>query len=245
MIDRPVHGGGYLVIDFQRVSGLDSSVISSFARLRQVAEETGFVIVLTGLNESACRAFLRSDLEIGDGALIRIAPNLENGLRWAEDALLAGIAPGTAANIGRPLDEILTTIVGDAAVAGTIAEYCERIAIDADTRLIEANAPVEDIFFIESGDAVVEIAGDDGDPIHIAVVGAGAVVGELAFYLGEPRTGWVVARTDMVVWRFSREAMGHLASAAPDAALRFHQGIAAMLSRRLVRTNRLVSFLSR
>jgi hypothetical protein len=39
--------------------------------------------------------------------------------------------------------------------------------------------------------------------------------------------------------------MGHLASAAPDAALRFHQGIAAMLSRRLVRTNRLVSFLSR
>ena len=245
MIDRAVHGGGYLVIDFQRVSGLDSSVISSFARLRQVAAETGFIIVLTGLNESARRAFLRSDLEIGDGAFIRIAPNLESGLRWAEDALLAGIAPGAAANIARPLDEILTTIVGDAAVAGTIAEYCERIAIDAETRLIEANAPVEDIFFIESGDAVVEIAGEDGDPIHIAVVGAGAVVGELAFYLGEPRTGWVVARTDMVVWRFSRQAMGRLASKAPDAALRFHQGIAAMLSRRLVRTNRLVSFLSR
>jgi SulP family sulfate permease len=245
ILARKARGAGYLVIDFQRVSGLDSSVISSFARLQQVAEQTGFTIVLTGLSESARRAFLRSDLVIGDDASINIAPNLEDGLHWAEDALLAGIAPGTTTDAGRPLAEILAEVVGDAAVAETVAGYCERIAVVAGTRLIEANDPVEDIFFIESGDAVVEIAGDRPEPIHMAVVGSGAVVGELAFYLGEPRTGSVVARTDMVVWRFSRQAMRRLASRAPDAALRFHQGIAAMLSRRLMRTNRLVGFLSR
>jgi CRP-like cAMP-binding protein len=80
--------------------------------------------------------------------------------------------------------------------------------------------------------------------MHVADAGAGAVVGELAFYLGEPRTGSVIARSDMVVWRFSREAMRRLAREAPDAALRFHEGMAAMLSRRLARTNRLVRFLS-
>jgi hypothetical protein len=48
----------------------------------------------------------------------------------------------------------------------------------------------------------------------------------------------------MVVWRFSTAAMRRLNVEAPDAALLFHQGMAAMLSKRLSRTNRLVSFLS-
>ena len=35
-----------------------------------------------------------------------------------------------------------------------------------------------------------------------------------------------------------------LEAAAPDAALRFHEGMAAILGRRLTRTNRLVRFLA-
>jgi SulP family sulfate permease len=236
--------GGHLIIDFQRVSGLDSSVISSFARLAQVAENSGFTIVLTGLNESARRAFQRSDLKIGDGTPIRIADDLESGLKWSEDEVLdraVGLAPTES---GRPLAEILAEVVGDAAAAATIAGYCECVAVGAGTRLIEANTAAEDILFIQSGNAFVEIPGNGAEAMHVADAGAGAVVGELAFYLGEPRTGSVIARSDMVVWRFSREAMRRLAREAPDAALRFHEGMAAMLSRRLARTNRLVRFLS-
>jgi hypothetical protein len=54
----------------------------------------------------------------------------------------------------------------------------------------------------------------------------------------------VVGRDEMVVWRLSRDAVEQLQREAPDVALRFHQGMAALLSRRLARTSRHVSILA-
>ena len=47
-----------------------------------------------------------------------------------------------------------------------------------------------------------------------------------------------------VVWRFSRASMDSLHAEAPAAALRFHEGMAAILAKRLTRTNRVLQFLA-
>jgi SulP family sulfate permease len=74
--------------------------------------------------------------------------------------------------------------------------------------------------------------------------GPGAVVGEIAFYTGRPRSASVVAASPVVAWRLSREAMHRFQNEAPAIAFRLHEGLAAILAGRLATTDRLVRFLA-
>lgn len=236
-------GHGFLVIDFQRVTGVDSATVLSFQRLSQLARRHGFTIVLTGLSPAVKGGLFRGDLQVGEGSPFRIEDDAERGLKWCEDALIAALDNGPPST--KPLVDILVGITGDAGAAGTIAKYCERVDAEPGTKLIEQAAPSEDVFFIESGEAVVEVAGtDDSDRTYLSTVVAGAVVGEIAYYLSERRSASVVATSPVVAWRLSQAAIEQLQQASPDVALAFHRGMATMLSRRLTNTNSLVRFLA-
>jgi SulP family sulfate permease len=242
--DRMEGGGRFLLIDFQRVSGMDSSAVQSFIRLSQVAAKRDFTVILTGLSERSRQALLRNGLAIGEGSRVRIEPDLERGLRWSEDRLLADLGAGLAPQDGWTLHSLLNAFLKREALATTIAAYCRRLDVAPGTPLIAQGGASSDIFFIESGTATVEIAGEGGASISLATVGPGDAVGEISFYLREPRTASIVARNDLVAWRFSREDLERLATELPEAAVGFHTAMAALLSRRLSVTNRLVGFLA-
>ena len=233
---------GFLLIDFQRVTGVDSSTGLSFQRLSQIASRHGFTMVLTGLSPAVREEFKRSALEIGEGSPIRIEPDAERGLKWCEDTLIAEVA--SPPRPVKPLDDMLTEITGDANSAKAIAGLCERIDAAAGTRLIEQGEPCDDIFLVESGEAVVELAGNGEGPTYLTTAIAGAVVGEIAFYLEEGRTASVTATTPVVAWRFSRAAIERLERQSPEIALAFHRGMAVVSSRRIVHTNQLARFLA-
>ncbi|MBN9008708.1 MAG: cyclic nucleotide-binding domain-containing protein, partial [Rhizobiales bacterium] len=95
-----------------------------------------------------------------------------------------------------------------------------------------------------SGRAAVETASENGSRVRLAMFGPGAVVGEIAFYTGRPRSASVVAAGPLVAWRLSRGAMRRLQADAPAAAFHLHEGIAAILAGRLASTDRLVRFLA-
>ena len=122
-----------------------------------------------------------------------------------------------------------------------LAGYFQRIAVAAGDTLIRQGAPSDDIYCIERGRASVMLEGI-GDALHLADVGAGAVIGEVAFYLGRPRTASVVADEDLTAWRFTRADLRHLEIEWPAIAFQLHEGLAAMLADRLTSTNRLVRF---
>jgi SulP family sulfate permease len=234
----------FVLIDFQRVTGLDSSTVLSFIRIGQIARRAGSVVVLTQVSEAARAAFIRGGLDDGPGSPFRFESDFQRGLKWCEDTLLAGVAPDFANTRSRHLAVLLETVVDDAETAAAIASFCQRVDADPGTLLIEQGSPSEDIFFVESGQAAVEMTTIEGETLRLTSVGGGAVVGEVAFYTGEPRTASVVVEETMVAWRFSREDLRRLETSAPQTALRFHEGIAAMLGRRLTRTNRLVQSLA-
>jgi len=234
----------FVVIDFRRVTGIDSSTVLSFIRLSQTAVREDFAIVFTGVSEATRASMLRGGLEIGDDSPIRFFADFDGGLKWCEDALLASAAPAYVANAPRPLGERLAGILGDEVLAASVAAYCERMEIAAGAALIQQGTPSADIFFVEAGHAAVAVVSPGHAPVRLATIGPGAIVGEVAFYLGEKRSASVIAEQDLIVWRFSRASMDRLQAEMPETGLRFHQGIAAMLARRLTRTNRLVRLLA-
>jgi len=237
-------GHGFVVIDFRQVTGIDSSASISFFRLRQAATQSNVTIVLTGLDATARRALLASENEYGAADSIHLEPDLERGIRWCKEALIAGMDSDAVNTEDWPLAATLTELVKDRDAVDLISRRCERNTVEPGTKFIAQGTPSEDVLFIESGHASVEIASGDEAPVHIASVGPGDILGEIAFYLGEERSASVIAEDEMIIWRLSQEAMEQLQREAPTAALKFHRGMAANLSRRLARTSRHVSILA-
>jgi SulP family sulfate permease len=231
----------FLLVDFRRVGGIDSSALQSFSRLVRIARARNVEIVLTGLSRPMQAAVAAG---FADRDLPRIEPDIEHGLKWCEDALLAPLRPDAADAAPTALEAMLDALTGSASIAGLIVPYWRRTLEGAGATVIAQGTACDDIFIVESGNAsvVMEVPGDE--PIRLAGVGPGAVIGEGAFYLREPRSASIVADGPLVVWRFTRDDLARLAEEAPAAAAAFHAGMATMLARRLIATNRLVRLLA-
>jgi SulP family sulfate permease len=232
----------FLIVDFRHVTGVDSSAVVSFVRLGKVASRRGFTMVITGMTGPVRRALTRGGLSTG--ASLRIDGDIDQGLVWCENRLLAGLAPDLDVESPRELAELTFGVVTDEALAAELGRYFEPIALDAGELLVEGGTSSDEMYFIGSGRGAVLIAGTGDAPVRIATVGPGAIVGEVAFFLDRPRIASVIVETPMTAWRFSRASLVRLQKEMPDLAFRFHQGIAAMMAARLTSTNRLVRFLA-
>jgi SulP family sulfate permease len=199
-------------------------------------------MVFTGMNEPVERALTRGGL--GTGAGLRIDRDIDHGLVWCENRLLARLAPDLDVGGPRELAELTFSVVKDAALAEELGRYFEPVALGAGELLVEDGTPSDEMYFVGSGRGAVRIKGAGDVPVRIATIGPGAIVGEVAFYLGNPRNASVVVESPMTAWRFSRRSLERLQKEMPDLAFRFHEGIAVMMAARLTATNRLLSFLA-
>ena len=239
--DTPIR---FLLIDFQRVTGIDSSTVLSFTRLDQFASRENFAIVLTALSDHVRNTLTRAGTGGPGLASLHVEPTLDHGLNWCERQLLADLAPAVLSVDTRNVTELAGSVVPDPELAGLLAEWLERVEIGKGDMLIEQGTPSDDMYFIESGRAAIEIASIGGGSLRVATAGPGAVVGEVAFYLETPRSASIIAEEPLVAWRLSRANLGRLEREKPDLAAKFHAGIATIVSRRLIGTNRLLRLLA-
>jgi len=232
----------FVIVDFHRITGLDSSAALSFIRLVQVARRDSFVLVATGGSRMVQEAMRRGGLIAAeDDPSLRFAKDIEKGLAWCEKELLDGVAPEINTVGAQSVDEFLKHLLGNDADIESLQRYFERVEIRSGEALIEEGMPSDDIYFIESGRAAVKITGMGGS-LHLAEIGSGAIVGEVAFYLGRSRSASVLAEDTVVAWRFTRARLRQLEIEMPATAFRLHEGLAGILANRLASTNRLVRF---
>ena len=69
----------FVVMDFRRVSGIDSSTILSFDRLRRLAQKDGFTVILTQLQEQTAARLRASGLDIS-AAPYHQEPDIDAGV---------------------------------------------------------------------------------------------------------------------------------------------------------------------
>jgi SulP family sulfate permease len=239
---KPTPAGRFVLIDCTRVTGIDSSAASSFARLGQVAARDGLVVVVTGTSPTVRAALTRGQRTFA-AAPVRFEATAEQGLMWCENALLDSIAPDKRAATPSELPAMLSGITGDNASAEKLAAYFERADFEPGAVLIEEGSPSDDIYILQSGRATVTMLGQSGKPVPLATIGPTAIVGEMAFSRGKPRTARVEAEQPTIAWRFTRAALARLEHDAPETAAGFHRGLARIMAERLARTDRLLAFL--
>jgi SulP family sulfate permease len=184
-------------------------------------------LVFTGMSPSQHSQF--SELMSGCTDVLRDEPDLDHGMAWCEDRILAeaGPRPGEA----RALPDGLAT---------QLSPYLSSRSVPAGTRLMTQGDPTPGIYLIRSGRVTVLLEGPDGDQVRLRTLIEGTVLGEISLYREEPCTATAITDTECDVLHLTPESFDELCRRDPAAAADFHAFVARTLAGRVSHANRAI-----
>lgn len=185
-----------LVVDFSRVVGIDSTAATHLASLVERVSAIDVELVATGLNPALAEVLERHGVSFP-----KVFEDVDLATSDFEDRWLesAGFDEQHA-----DWDEIPF-------------EFARRIEVAAGTEIITAGTAADVLFLVESGR--FDVRRNDRER-RVRQVRPGAVLGEVGFFTGAPRSADVIADTDAVVRAITREDFDRFAATAPDDASR-------------------------
>ncbi len=226
----------YLVLDFRRVSGLDSSAAVSFVKSRQLAEAQGASLVLSHLSQKMQRQLEQGGLITKDEG-VRILADLDHSLEWCEDQLLE-MEQVTTLHMPVTLSAQLADSGFKPADTTRLMRFLERVKATTGDYLLRQGEEADRLYFIELGtvSACLETAG--GDRVRLQTLGLGTAVGEPGLYLGTPSATSAIAESPVTAYRLTRAALSDMKAQDPELAASFHEFAARLLSEQLAATTR-------
>lgn len=222
-----------VVVDFSKVSGIDSSAIGAFRRIlrRYQGEPVRFYLVYAPENEASAR---KIGEPAGDSAQVRLFPSLDQAVETAEDDIIARHAKPD-------LQEAHFEFFEDPDERAQFLGLCRLRQIAAGELLCAENERSNEIFFVRSGVLEVFKEGAGKRRLRLAKLHSGAMVGEMAFYTGDVRSASIAALEDSAIYVLHREDMARLRESKPRLAMHFDQMIIQRLAQSLARTSQLVA----
>jgi len=238
-------GVRYLLLDFRMVQGLDASAALSLSKLHQLCGRYRVTLILSGLRPEH-QAVLQQ-MRFLPHPEIHLVSDLDRGMEWMEDRLLAGAhyatdtaptfvpsrengARGGAASVD--LRGMLRAHFSPEALQ-VLLDLCEQLDIPQETVLMRRGDAGDALYFVERGEVSVMVHLEDGKRRRLRTLGPGSMVGEMALYSGQPRSADVVAETPCRAYRLSAERFARLERVDPAVVIEFHSFVVKLLAQRL------------
>lgn len=232
-VSDPRHGLNHAIVNFRRVTGLDSSAIDSFVKLARFMQDHHVELIFTGLPDSIETRLRASDISV------RTFQNLDSGIEWCEQDMLDRFGRDLTIQ-KKSLVDILANDCFTPAEARTALEYLEVCSFDPGEFMLKQGSQSNDILFIEEGRVTVQLNAFDREVRRLRAMAPGTSVGEIGHYLELPRTASVVADQPCRAWRLTEAAMARMEREQPALAVAFHKFMARRLSQKLADTTRLL-----
>jgi SulP family sulfate permease len=226
----------YLILDFRRASGFDSSASISFMKCKQITESQKIVLVLTHLSPEMQRRFALDGLS-EDQPGIQIFPDLDHGLEWCEEELLE-LEQVTTLHTPITLRAQLADSGFEKANTKRLMNYLERVTFETGETLIRQGDAADRLYFIEMGTVSIQLELGGQKRVRLQTLGLGTAVGESGLYLGKTCAASVIADSPVIAYRLTRAALSEMKQKEPDLAATFHEYSARLLSERLAATTR-------
>jgi SulP family sulfate permease len=232
----------FLVLDFRRVTGLDSSAAMSFRKIANLARTHGFVMVLTHLSEAIRHEFERNDLSAGEHLML--FPDLDHGLEWCENTLLERDQI-TKMHVPSTLQLQLADNGFKKEDTARLKGYLERIHFRPGEYLMRQGETADALYFIETGQVSVYLEVEHHPPVRLQTLNMGTVVGELGIYLNLPRSATVSADENTIAYRLTRQALDEMKAKDTALVIVFHELIVRLVAERLLAADREIIALHR
>jgi CRP/FNR family cyclic AMP-dependent transcriptional regulator len=138
---------------------------------------------------------------------------------------------------GEESGELLFMPEATASDWATVFSFAERLEVPAGLAVVQAGEEERALYLITEGTLAVRLPRDDA---AVKAIDAPAVVGEMAFFDGEPRSATLEAVTDVEGARLDIAAFDRLAAEHPELARTMLLDLARVLAGRLRRANDLI-----
>ena len=221
----------YLVFDFKQVTGVDSSTINSFNKLRILAELDNFQVLFCNLTPEIISQFEAEGLFADSMDLFLKFDDLDHGMEWCEEQIISE----TTISSNKQKEEIDEIKLFEEKFADLLI-YFESKDINQNTTFIEQGNDPEGLYFIKSGRVTVELLSSN-NKIRLKSMGTGTVVGEVSLYLKTQATASVISNTACKTYFLSHENFEKLNKEDPERAAELHTYIVKLLSDRLAKSN--------
>ena len=221
----------YLVFDFKQVTGVDSSTINSFNKLRILAELDNFQVLFCNLTPEIISQFEAEGLFADSMDLFLKFDDLDHGMEWCEEQIISETTIGS----NKQKEEIDEIKLFEEKFADLLI-YFESKDINQNTTLIEQGSDPDGLYFIKSGRVTVELRSSN-NKIRLKSMGTGTVVGEVSLYLKTQATASVISNTACKTYFLSHENFEKLNKETPERAAELHTYIVKLLSDRLAKSN--------
>lgn len=227
-----------IVFDFRMVSGLDSSTVLSFAKLRQLVRAHDTVLCFSHLSDPVARQLGREVFKGSDDPLCHVFLDLDHAVEWCENRILDALHhAGTALHL-HTLRDRMADQLGSADYADAFMQYLECMEVNAQHILTRQGDPPRGLFFIESGQITIQLERADAPPLRLRKMSAGTIVGEMGLYLNQPASATVITEQPSTVYHLSPDALAQLEREYPNVATAFHASMVSFMAERLTQTTR-------
>ncbi len=257
----------FIILDFRLTNGLDSSAILSFVKLRQLAQQETIELVFTNLTPTLTRQLkqggaltstdlspdlspnLSTDLSTHKPTC-HILPDLEQGMEWCEEAILAGsqFRRQRMIPIALQLKALLADFTTPDQVSSVISNLMSALVEQryaATDVLFDVGEMSQALYFIETGQISIWQTEQAQRTQRIQILRPGALLGERAFFMKVPHETVAIADTDSKVYQLSLTHWLQLKQTHPETAAMFSEFMNALLCERLARTQKEVALLLR
>lgn len=221
----------FVILDFQAVTGLDSSAILGFEKLKQIAQRESFNLLFTHLSPEIAEQIQRSGLIKEDDPICLIFPDLDRGVEWCENQILESISWRRKKSL--PLVLQLESWFPHAPQIVEIATYLEEIDLAAgNTLFCEGEAAIA-LYIIEFGQVTVWSQANQATAKRLQTLGAGSFVGEMDFFSNTAHQTTAIADMPSTIHQLTRTALANMQTENPQGAIAFQQAINQLMAERL------------
>jgi len=228
----------FIVLDFRRVSGLDSSVVLSFAKVRQLVESRQITLLLTAAGPEILES-LQVGTNAGEDAVVRIFPDIDRGIEWCEEQIIAQEGLADALQPKNLMEQLVDGGMPEPMVL-RLMNYLEPIQLATNEYLIHQDDSADQMYFIESGRLTVYLEKDGKKRIRLRTLQSGSSVGEMGLYRRQKRVASVIAEEDSLAYGLSLRSLEEMKTRDPELAVTFHEMIARFLSEILTISTRII-----
>jgi len=228
----------FLVLDCHHVTNVNAASASLLADFADRLESRGTGVLVTHAAHLPAldEAFRREVHTSQAGSRLRFT-STDDALEWCEDVVLARSMP-------TPPPRTLARLADHGLADGLTAEQVERLAailqpktVSRGQRLVTAGDEATSIILLTSGLASAWTPVPDGPDRRLATFAAGAMVGEMAFAEGCPRSATVVAETDVECLVLGRSEFDALRDVDPAIHAVVWRNIARAIADKLRKAN--------
>ncbi|MBA3010666.1 MAG: STAS domain-containing protein [Proteobacteria bacterium] len=235
----------YIVLDFHKVNGFDSSAVNSFERIQQFVQAQDICLVFVNITPPLRAQFNKTNLTPNT---VWFFSDLDHGLEWCEDQLL-----NMEKKAGAPKkDQVFESTFADMWVALAQMETFEQLLtgmagyltpglIQADRFLFQKGEPIQGLYFIESGRISIFLDQEgENPPIRLRTMGAGSIIGEQGDCEQNNSITSVMGVTSGQVYHLSSKSLESMEKNDPELAFKLYKHMTQILSERLCKTNNII-----